>query len=110
MTTAYASDPENIRSLPDNITLATAQQFLKDAEAEYAKSKRKFWLGVGFVKPHMSQAFPEGYLSHVPVQSDIILATNQTNPVDTSPMEWSDGAEVNCELNRRFHVCCGDIL
>eukprot|EP01043_Picozoa_sp_COSAG02_P062009 COSAG02_NODE_8454_length_2566_cov_74.215241_2_plen_258_part_00 len=96
LTTTYASDPENIKSLPDNITLATAQQFLKDAEAEHAKSKRKFWLGVGFVKPHMSQAFPEGYLSHVPAQSDIVLATNQTNPVDTSPMEWSDGAEVNC--------------
>ena len=55
LTAAYASDPENLGSLPDNVTLATAQQFLKDAEADYAKSKRKFWLGVGFVKPHMPQ-------------------------------------------------------
>lgn len=55
-------------------------------------------MGVGFVKPHMSQAFPEGYLGRVPAQSDIVLATNQTNPVDTSPMEWSDGAEVRLQF------------
>jgi hypothetical protein len=91
--TAVASDPENIHLLPDNTTLTTAQGFLEDARQEYLKSGRKFWLGVGFVKPHMSQAFPEAFLSDVPAQSEIVLAQNQTNPVGTSPMEWSDGAE-----------------
>ena len=33
------------------------------------------------------------FLSQVPAESEIVLATNQTNPIDTSPMEWSDGAD-----------------
>jgi hypothetical protein len=80
-------------SLPDNETLTTAQGFLRDAQqTAAANAQAKFWLGVGFVKPHMSQAFPEGFLAQVPAESEIVLATNQTNPIDTSPMEWSDGA------------------
>ena len=116
MKTSFASDPENIKSLPDNSTLATAQQFLHEARAEFLATGRKFWLGVGFVKPHMSEAFPEGFLAQVPRQDAIQLAKNQSNPIGTSPMEWSDGAEeskwmqpfsvdVQQSYRRGYYVC-----
>ena len=89
----FANDPENIKSLPDNSTLIQAQGHLEEARVEYAATGRKFWIGVGFVKPHMTQAFPESFLSHVPPQAQIAVATNQTSPIGTSPIEWASGAE-----------------
>ena len=47
------------KEVPDVSTLSQAQGWLAEAKAEHASSGRKFWLGVGFVKPHMPQAFPE---------------------------------------------------
>ena len=93
LTSEFANDPENIKSLPDNSTLMQAQAHLEEARAEHAATGRKFWIGVGFVKPHMSQAFPESFLAHVPPQAAIEVATNQSNPVGTSPLEWASGAE-----------------
>eukprot|EP01065_Artemidia_motanka_P017535 TRINITY_DN2098_c0_g1_i1.p1 TRINITY_DN2098_c0_g1~~TRINITY_DN2098_c0_g1_i1.p1 ORF type:complete len:645 (+),score=198.09 TRINITY_DN2098_c0_g1_i1:62-1936(+) len=87
-----ATSPGAAATYPDVATVATAKQYLAKAKAGWDKGV-PFWLGVGIVKPHMPQAFPDEFLSHVPAQDQIVLAKNQNMTVGTSSLEWGDGAE-----------------
>merc|ERR1712150_210388 len=80
-------------TFPDWKTLQTAKQFLREGARNYTKKGTPFWLGVGFVKPHEPQVFPESYLDLIPAFDDIRLAKNNYSPIDTSPIEWGSGAE-----------------
>lgn len=81
---------------PDDLTLANAKQFMANAVA----SKKPFWLGVGFVKPHMPHVFPAKYAKAVPQPDNITLPENRymSDPSKGAKMNWDDGAEGEPEL------------
>eukprot|EP00038_Savillea_parva_P030794 m.80315 g.80315 ORF g.80315 m.80315 type:complete len:721 (+) comp9347_c0_seq1:42-2204(+) len=83
--------PANMtHKFPDLETLAVAKTQLAEAK----NSTQPFWIGVGFVKPHMPHVFPAQYLDTVPAQDDIILAENQLPPQGMSAaLDWYSGAE-----------------
>lgn len=74
---------------PDEETLTVARRYLSEA----SNSSRPFWLGVGFVKPHMPHVFPEKFLEMIPVEKDVMVASNMYPPNGSSLIEWQSGAE-----------------
>jgi len=78
-------------TFPDYETLATAKTQLAYAAAH---PETPFWIGAGFVKPHMPHVFPAQYLDMVPPREQIVLAKNQLPPKGMAvSLEWHDGAE-----------------
>lgn len=87
-TPAYAN-----ATFPDIETMATARQQLANAAANRAVP---FWIGVGFVKPHMPHVFPAKYLEQVPQREQIDLPSNPVPPPGVpSLMDWYSGAGAN---------------
>ena len=59
-------------------------------------SPKPFWIGVGFVKPHMPHVFPSKYLEQVPKKADIQLCTNPLPPAGVAAaMDWNSGTGAN---------------
>jgi iduronate 2-sulfatase len=75
----------NYTGYPDYKTLATAKELLQNATQQdkdmrlrtNGESGQPFWIGVGFVKPHMPHVFPAEFLDVVPATAEIEIATNQ---------------------------------
>ena len=92
----------NYTGYPDYKTLATAKELLQNATLADQQARARtdgqsgqpFWIGVGFVKPHMPHVFPEEFLDVVPQTADIEIATNQYMPKGTPFIEWGSGYEV----------------
>ena len=80
-------------TFPDVETLNAAKGFLEHAAADPSKP---FWIGVGFVKPHMPHVFPAKYLSEVPARGDILLAKHQEPATGiAAQLDWESGAGAN---------------
>lgn len=76
-------------TFPDLETLATAKQQLAKAAAA---PSTPFWIGVGFVKPHMPHVFPAKYLGMVPAQADIDVALHEYPPNGmAASIDWYSG-------------------
>eukprot|EP00936_MAST-01D_sp_MAST-1D-sp1_P002428 g2428.t1 len=78
-------------SFPDLETLALAKSALTNATAD--PTGKPFWIGVGFVKPHMPHVFPASFYDDVPALADIEIAANTYPPNGTARLEWESGAE-----------------
>jgi iduronate 2-sulfatase len=89
----------NYTDYPDYHALATAKELLQNATAADREMRLRtgqgqpFWIGVGFVKPHMPHVFPAEFLDVVPPTAEIEIATNQYMPSGTPFIEWGSGAE-----------------
>ena len=78
---------------PDVQTLGIAKEYLRQAAEDRSTP---FWIGVGFVKPHMPHVFPATYLDNVPARDAIAVAKNQAPPTGVAAlMDWSSGAGAN---------------
>jgi len=76
----------------DLATAAAAQAAQRAASAPV----QPFWIGVGFVKPHMPHVFPAKYLDMVPPNEEIELAKHQLPPTGiAASMDWHSGAGAN---------------
>eukprot|EP00756_Hemistasia_phaeocysticola_P044740 Hpha_TRINITY_DN18529_c0_g1::TRINITY_DN18529_c0_g1_i1::g.195211::m.195211/K01136/IDS; iduronate 2-sulfatase len=84
--------PDGVQhDFPDYKTLNTAKQQLAQAAANRSIP---FWIGVGFVKPHMPHVFPAKFLNAVPPQSKIQLAKHMTPPSGiAAELDWQTNAE-----------------
>ena len=60
-------------TFPDQETLDVAKTFLHKAAMQRNSSGTPFWLGVGFVKPHLPHVFPKKFGELVPSPSNIDL-------------------------------------
>ena len=81
-------------TFPDVEALAQGKADLATAAA--AQEAQPFWIGVGFVKPHMPHVFPAEYLDMVPPNEDIVLAKHQLPPTGVAAaMDWHSGAGAN---------------
>jgi len=60
-------------TIPDQETLDVAKTFLHKAAMQRNSSGTPFWLGVGFVKPHLPHVFPKKFGELVPSPSNIDL-------------------------------------
>ena len=89
-TTLY---PDHV--FPDLEALAGAKSALANATAPRADggAPPPFWIGVGFVKPHMPHVFPAEFYDDVPALADIDLVSNGYAPNGTARLEWESGAE-----------------
>jgi arylsulfatase A-like enzyme len=89
-TTLY---PDHV--FPDLEALAGAKSALANATAPRADGAAPppFWIGVGFVKPHMPHVFPAEFYEDVPALADIDLVANGYEPNGTARLEWESGAE-----------------
>jgi arylsulfatase A-like enzyme len=93
-------DSMNYTGYPDYKTMATAKELLQNATKESQLRMetegvpRPFWIGVGFVKPHMPHVFPKRFLDVVPALEETTLATNMYPVKGASFIEWGSGAEV----------------
>ena len=63
-------------TFPDEETLKVGLGFLRKASAQRNASGTPFWLGVGFVKPHLPHVFPKKFGELVPATADIDLPPN----------------------------------
>lgn len=63
-------------TFPDEETLKVGLSFLRKAAAQRNASGTPFWLGVGFVKPHLPHVFPKKFGELVPAVADIELPPN----------------------------------
>lgn len=76
---------------PDIEALDTAKVFLDRAANDTSKP---FWLGVGFVKPHMPHVFPARFLDMIAPKEDIKVAKNQLPPEGiAAQLDWETDAE-----------------
>jgi len=84
--------PDSVKhDFPDYLTLDTAKQQLAQAAANRSVP---FWIGVGFVKPHMPHVYPAKFLNHVPPKSKIQLPKHMTPPAGiAAELEWMSAAE-----------------
>lgn len=79
---------------PDNATLAKGVEFLRKAAKQ-----QPFWLGVGFVKPHLPHIYPKEFENLVPKLEDIDLPPNPNFPKDAPPISWlSEGPMKNIDI------------
>ena len=53
-----------------------------------AKTKQPFFLGIGFLKPHLSWRFPDDFLKNYPNVDDIIPAKHRLPPDGMPPIAW----------------------
>ena len=86
------SIPESMtHTFPDVEALDSAKAFLDGVAAD--SNKQPFWLGVGFVRPHLPHVYPEKYLNVIPSQEDITLAKHQLPPTgNASRLNWESGS------------------
>ena len=75
-------------TFPDQETLDVAKTFLHKAAAQRNSSGTPFWLGVGFVKPHLPHVFPKKFGELVPSPSNIDLAPNPNFTQGCPTIEW----------------------
>ena len=80
-------------TFPDLEALAGAKTALANASALRQAHGQPFWIGVGFVKPHMPHVFPARFYDDIPALADIDLVANGYEPNGTARLEWESGAE-----------------
>ena len=81
------TDPKHV--YPDVETLTIAKSLLGQAK----NGSVPFWIGVGFVKPHMPHVFPAKYLDVVPALENIQLAAHPLPPSGGGgvQLDWTGG-------------------
>jgi hypothetical protein len=75
-------------TFPDEETLAVALKFLRRASAQRNTTGQPFWLGVGFVKPHIPHVYPKRFGDLVPAPADIDLPAHPDFPTGCAPIEY----------------------
>lgn len=85
--TAVPKAQSDKHPLPDTQIADHAIKTLRKAAAKAKSGKQKFFIAVGFHKPHLPFVFPEEFLSYYP-EDEIKLPDNPYAPVDMPDVAW----------------------
>ena len=75
-------------TFPDEQTLNVGLQYLRKASLQRNTTGQPFWLGVGFVKPHLPHVYPSEFGLLVPPPSSIDLPLHPNITADCAPIEY----------------------
>ena len=75
-------------TFPDAETLKVGLQFLQKASLQRNTSGTPFWLGVGFVKPHLPHVYPSEFGLMVPKPSSIDLPLHPNITANCAAIEY----------------------